>query len=221
MTDFACPYCKKAFKKESSVESHKCEKRTRHLNQRNPESRIGFQTFQTFYRTTTKSFNDFADSSYYKAFVRFGLYCVDAKVISPGDYADWLIKRKTRIDDWNKDTVYTAYLVDYLPTEPVGPALTRSIKSAITWSESSEAPSQDWLRYGNINSIAFCIITGRLSGWALYNSSSGQGLLERLSDSPLLQQCWPYIDSDTWGKTFSVRDADRKYAKQILQQAGW
>lgn len=218
---FECEYCKRSFKREETVASHKCEKRSRHEAQNTPESRIAFQTFVLFYGKTTKTFEDFVDSSYYKAFSRFGEYCVQVKVISPEDYARWLIKNQKRIDDWNKDTVYTKYLVDYLPTEPVGPALTRSIHAAMKWADQTAAPSHDWLRYGNINTIAYAITSGRLSGWALYNSKSGHEALDKLSDSPLLAQCYPYIDSEIWGATFKKRETDQKYAKDILRQAGW
>lgn len=221
MTEFTCSYCSKSFKRQETVDTHKCERRSRYQSQNTTESRIAFNTFQTFYHATTKTFDDFAASSYYKAFSRFGEYCVQVKVISPEDYAKWLIKNKKRIDDWNKDTLYTAYLVDYLPTEPVGPALTRSIKAAVNWAEKNSAPSHDWLRYGNLTTIAYSITTGKLSGWALYNSASGHELLTRLSDSPLLDQCWPYVDSEKWARTFKSHTVDQTYAKDIMQQAGW
>lgn len=221
MSDFECEYCNKSFKRQETVDTHKCERRARYQTQNTTESRIAFQTFQTFYNNTTKTFDDFAHSSYYKAFHKFGDYCVQVKVISPEDYTRWLIKNKKRIDDWHKDTVYTAYLVDYLPTEPVGTALVRSIRAAMKWSEKSTAPSHDWLRYGNLTNIAFNITSGRLSGWALYNSESGHEALARLSDSPLLEECWPYIDSEVWGMTFKSRSTDQEFAKDIMRQAGW
>ena len=84
------------------------------------------------------------------------------------------------------------------------------------------APANDWLKYGNLNSISYSIITGRLSGWALYNSKSGQQLLEKMSDTPaLLRECWPYIDCNKWQDVFKKRMIDTSYAKDILNKAGW
>lgn len=218
---FKCEYCDKEFKRAETVLSHRCEKRSRYENQTTPESRIGLHTYRMFYGNQPKTFDDFASSSYYKAFVKFGKYCVDVNVISPEDYARWLIKTKKKIDHWNKDSFYTEYLVSYLPTEPVGSALTRSITTSVKWSEKTSAPAHDWLRYGNLNTIAYDITTGRLSGWALYNSTSGHEVLDKLSDSPLLSQCWPYIDSEVWAATFKRRTVDQTYAKEILRTAGW
>lgn len=218
---YVCNYCTRDFKKESTLLSHKCHKRDRFLSQHEPGPRIGFRTFQNFYRNKAKTFSDYADSSYYKAFTKFGQYCVDVKVISPEDYGTWLISNKKRIDDWTSDRLYTEYLVDYLPREPVGPALTRAISHAITWSESNDAPSNGWLRYGNVNSIAFAIVTGRISGWALYNSQSGQAVLDKIAESTLLSQCWSYVDPEIWSRTFNERVEDQRYAKDILKQAGW
>ena len=221
VTDHSCEYCGRSFKKAQTVLSHKCEKRDRYDLKNETYSRIAFHAFNSMYKKQ-KSFNEFASSAYYKAFTKFGKYCIDIKVISPEEYSLWLIKNKKRIDDWTRDSLYSEYLIDFLPREDVGQALTRAISHSIKWSEKLNAPSNDWLRYGNLNTISYSIVTGRLSGWALYNSNSGQELLERMSGTPaLLKECWPYIDTDTWKNTFQHKKLDTSYAWDILSKAGW
>lgn len=221
MTDYQCEYCEKTFKKEQTVLSHKCEKRDRHSAKNEAWSRIAFHAFNGLYKKQ-KSFGEFASSAYYKAFTKFGQYCIDVKVISPEEYATWLISNKKRLDQWTSDSVYSEYLIDFLPREEVGQALTRAIKHSVIWSEKMNAPANDWLKYGNLNSISYSIITGRLSGWALYNSKSGQELLGKMSDTPaLLRECWPYIDCNKWQDVFKKRTIDTSYAKDILNKAGW
>jgi hypothetical protein len=221
VTVYSCEYCGKSFKKSQTILTHKCEKRDRHDSKNETYSRIAFHAFNSMY-PKQKSFNEFASSAYYKAFTKFGKYCIEVKVISPEEYSLWLIKNKKRIDDWTRDSLYSEYLIDFLPREDVGQALTRAITNSIKWSEKINAPSKDWLRYGNLNTISYSIVTGRLSGWALYNSNSGQDLLERMSGTPaLLKECWPYIDSDIWKNTFQHKKTDTSYAWDILGKAGW
>jgi hypothetical protein len=88
------------------------------------------------------------------------------------------------------------------------------------WSEKTESPAQDCLRYGNTNGLVYAVTTGRISPWVIYNSESGQKFLSELS-SEQVQMIWPYIDSDVWQKKFSDYAADQEYAREILTKAGW
>jgi phosphoribosyl 1,2-cyclic phosphodiesterase len=79
----------------------------------------------------TKSFDDFADSPYYRAFVKFGRYSTDTRVINPPRMIDWLLKNNKRIDNWCSDSVYTEYLLHYLQHEVVDDALTRAVEFSV------------------------------------------------------------------------------------------
>lgn len=222
---YQCEFCKKTFARESTIAVHMCEPKRRRMQQNERGVQIGFQAYLEFYRLMNKSskqrtFDDFADSPYYKAFVKFGRYCVDTKVINPSRMIDWLLKNQKKIDQWCSDRIYTEYLIDYLQIESVADALARSVEYSIDWAERNQARPQDCLRYGSANGTCYAIVTGRISPWVIYNSESGQQFLDSLSSEQVLM-IWPYINSDIWQKKFHSNSEDQEYARDILNTAGW
>ena len=222
---YTCQYCKKDFIKEASLAVHSCEPRRRRQEQSERGVQLGLQAYLKFYQLTQgsaklKTFDDFADSPYYKAFVKFGRYCVAVKAINPARFIEWVLKQNKKIDHWCKDSVYTEYLLDYLRVENVNDALARAMEFGIDWSEESGNPPEDCLRYGNSNKMSYAVNTGRISPWVIYNSESGQKFLNEL-DPTQIAMVWPYIDADFWMKKFKDYPADQEYAKDILQKAGW
>ena len=222
---YQCEFCKKSFAKESTIVAHMCEPKRRRLEQSDRGVQLGLQAFVQFYRTLqgsnkAKTFEDFANSPYYRAFTKFGRYCIDTRVINPPRMIDWLLKNNKKIDNWCSDKIYTEYLLYYLQTEAVGDALARAIEHSITWAEKNTAQPQDCLRYGNTNAICYAITAGRISPWVIYNSESGQGFLASLS-SDQVAMIWQYINSDIWSKRFAELPEDQAYAQEILTRAGW
>lgn len=220
-----CQYCKKEFLKETSLLVHLCEPRRRVQEQTERGVELGLQAYLKFYTLTQgsaklKTFADFADSSYYRAFVKFGRYCVSIKAINPERFIEWLLKQNKKLHHWCHDRVYSEYLVAYLQSEAVVDALARAIEFSIGWNEATNNPSHDYLRYGNSNAISYAISTGRISPWIIYNSDSGRKFLSDLNVEQV-SMIWSYIDSDFWKKKFRDYPADAEYAKEILAQAGW
>lgn len=182
---YTCQYCKKEFVKEGSLAVHSCEPRRRRMEKDEAGVRLGFQAYIKFYELTQgsaklKTFDDFAESPYYKAFVKFGRYCVSIRAINPARFTEWVLKQNKKIDHWCKDSVYTEYLIDYLKVENVNDALARAVEFGIDWSEKSGHPAEDCLRYGNTNAMAYAVGTGRISPWVIYNCESGQKFLSEL-----------------------------------------
>jgi hypothetical protein len=220
-----CEYCKKEFVRETSIQAHMCEPKRRRRERDEPGPRLGFQAYIRFYESMAgsarnKTHDTFCESSYYRAFVKFGHYCVNTRVINPDRFMAWLLKNNRKIDHWCSDKVYTEYLVDHLKVEAVDDALTRAIEFGIDWSEKNTSPAHDCMRYGNANVLCYAVTAGRISAWVIYNSESGQKFLSEL-DATQVSMIWPYIDSDAWQKRFQDRPQDQAYAKNILKQAGW
>ena len=204
---------------------HMCEPKRRRLARDEAGVRMGFQAYIRFYETMqgsakNKTHDDFCESPYYRAFVKFGNYCVNTMVIAPDRFMAWLLKNQKKIDRWASDTLYTEYLIWYLTIEAVDDALARAMEYSIDWAEKQGNPAQDCVRYGNSNAVCYAITTGRLSPWVIYNSESGQQFLANLN-SEQVAMIWPYIDSDVWQKKFADYAADAEYAREILRQAGW
>lgn len=222
---YTCEFCKKTFMKESSAAVHMCEPKRRRLEQSERGVQLGLQAYLKFYETMQgsarlKSFEDFAESPYYRAFVKWGRYCVNTRVINPTQFMTWLLRNQKKIDRWSSDQFYTDYLIEYLRLEAVQDALARAVEHSMTWQERTGHPAHDMLRYGNHNAVCYDITAGRISPWVIYNCESGQRFLTELT-SEQLAMIWPYIDSDQWQRRFADYAADQEYAKEILQQAGW
>ena len=222
---YRCQYCRRDFVRESTLAVHLCEPRRRRQEQNERGVQLGFQAYLRFYEITQgsarlKTFDDFADSPYYRAFVKFGRYCVDIRAINPARFTDWVVRQNKKLDHWCSDTLYTEYLIDYLRTEATQDALARAIEFGIEWSEKSGHPAHDCLRYGNTNAMVYAVTTGRISPWVIYNSESGQKFLSGL-DTQQVAMVWPYIDSDFWQRKFHDYAADQQWAQHMLSQAGW
>jgi len=225
LTQFICQYCKKSFQRESSLAVHVCEPKRRYQERDEVGVQIGMQSYLRFYEITQgsaklKTFDDFAESPYYRAFVKYGRYCVSIRAINVNRFTEWLLKNNKKIDHWCRDSVYTEYLMDYLRREAVSDALARAMEQAIAWSEDTGNPDRDYLRYGNSNVVCHAITTGRISAWVVYNCDSGQELLSRLS-SEQIAMIWPMIDTDFWQHKFKDYAADVEYCRNLLQKAGW
>jgi hypothetical protein len=211
--------------KESSLAVHSCEPRRRRMEKDESGVRLGFNAYLKFYELTQgsarlKTYDNFCESAYYRAFVKFGRYCVGIRAVNPEQFVRWVLKQNKKIDHWCKDTVYTEYLTDYLRVENVNDALARAVEFGIDWSEKNGHPAEDCLRYGNTNAMVYAVTAGRISPWIIYNSESGQKFLSEL-DATQVAMIWPYIDSDFWMKKFRDYPADQEYVKDILQKAGW
>ena len=224
-SNFTCRYCERSFSKETTLSVHVCEQKKRWQEQSERGVQLGLQGYLKFYEYTQgsaklKSWDDFATSPYYRAFVKWGRYCVDVRVIQPERFLEWLLKNNKKIDNWCSDRLYTEYLVTHVQKETVNDALARAIEYGLDWSEKTASPAHDCLRYGSANATCHAVTTGRISAWVIYNSESGQKFLTELN-AEQVSMIWPYVDSDIWQKKFADYPGDQEYAKEILTQAGW
>ena len=220
-----CSYCNKSFQRETSLAVHVCEPKRRHRERDEVGVQIGLQAYLRFYEITQgsarlKTFDDFAASAYYRAFVKFGRYCQSIRAINIPRFIEWLLRQNKKIDHWCRDSIYTEYLADYLRNENIADSLERAVEHAVFWQETSGHPAQDYLRFGNDNAICYAITSGRISAWILYNCESGQEFLSRINTEQVAM-IWPWIDADFWQKKFQDYPADTVYVQDILQKAGW
>lgn len=220
-----CGFCHREFVRETSLSVHLCEPKRRHSEREEAGVRIGFNTWLRFYEITqgsnrNRSWDEFVESSYYKAFVRFGRHAVAIRAVNTTAFADWLIQHNRKIDHWCRDTVYGEWLSEYICSESMTDGLSRTLETAIEWAEKNHSTAEHMLRYGNANQISYLISTGRISPWVLYNTESGTKFLQELNTENIAT-IWPMINSDLWQKRFRDYAADSEYVRQILTQAGW
>lgn len=223
-TEHSCEFCNRSFIRENTMLKHLCETKRRWQDKDKHGNRIGHAAFMQFYnkhsRKSKKDYMDFAKSAYYTAFVKFGNYCVEAQVLNPGRYADWLLKEKISIDNWNRDTNYTRFIMDFLKAEDPLDAIARSIETCIVLAEGDKIPTKDTLRYGNRNKICFEITKGKISPWMLYHSTSGLEFLGSL-DPTQEKMIFDYINPEQWAIKFKRSTNIINEVKELLKAAGY
>jgi len=222
-----CKYCQKEFRKESTLVAHLCESKRRWQQEKDVGVQLGMRAYLRFYELSQgsaklKSYEDFVNSSYYIAFVKFGRYMVDIRTVNAAKFTDWLLKNNKKLDHWCKETLYLEWLADYIKREPVQDALERALKEMQEYADTSQTLAGDFSHYflhGNGNRICHHISSGRVSPWVVYNSSSGVAFLDTLNQEQL-QIVLPWIDPDFWQQKFKDYAADTEWVKDILQKAG-
>lgn len=224
---YKCKYCEREFRKESTLAAHLCEPKRRWQQETETGVQFGFRSYIQFYETTQgsaklKSYEDFVNSPYYNAFVRYGRHLVAIRAVNSNSFTTWLLKNNKKLDHWCKDSFYDEWLQDYIKKEAVQDALERGLKEMQEYAEHNRDLRNgflDYFRYGNSNRICHHITTGRISAWVVYNCSSGVSFLEGL-DSGQIDMIMPYIDPDYWQRRFHDYMADTEWAKHVLQEAG-
>jgi hypothetical protein len=224
-TNFGCEFCGRTFLRESTVFNHICETKRRWQDKDKHGNRIGFQSWLQFYTKNTatkkkRDYMDFVKSSYYLAFVKFGIYCSEVNVINVSRYIDWLLNNKIKIDIWTSDTNYTKFLVSYLREEDSMDAVARSIETMIDLASIDKIPAKDVLRYGNRNKICYAITTGKISPWVLYHSDSGKKFLDEL-DATQIKMILDYINPELWAIKFKRSAETVQQVKGLLNEAGY
>jgi hypothetical protein len=224
-TAFRCDFCSRDFRRESTLLAHMCEAKRRHRERDEVGVQIGLSAYLKFYEITQgsarlKTWQDFASSAYYRAFVKFGRHCQSIRAVNIPAFTQWLIRGNVKLDHWCWDQVYTDYLLQHVTQETITDALERAVLTSLEWSERTNNPSQDYLRYGNDNQICHDITRGRVTAWAVYNCASGQEFLARVNPEQLAM-IWPWVDADIWQRRFRDYPADQLHAQEILSQAGW
>ena len=85
---YKCEYCNRTFKRENSLAVHMCERKRRALSRTEKHVVAGYDAYNYWYKLAmgskkNKTYEDFAGSQYYSAFVKFGRYVLDIRAISP------------------------------------------------------------------------------------------------------------------------------------------
>lgn len=224
MTDvYKCEYCNKVFKRESTLSVHMCERKRRYMSKNDKDVQLAFRSYQLFYRIGTnakgdKSFDDFAASQYYTAFVKYAKYCIDLRVDDVAEYTRWLLKNQVRIDRWTSDRNFAAWIKTRLKTESHDRAIERTIMFLQEWSKESGNNWNEYFRIIPPNLAVFHICSGKISPWLIYGSSQAQELLDKLS-SEQIKMVTDYIEPIYWQRVIQTRPEEMTWVEGILEEA--
>lgn len=221
---FECKYCKKAYRKESTLAAHLCEPKRRVQQEKETGVQLGLQAYIRFYELTqgsakTKNYESFMDSNYYNAFVKFGRHMVKIRAVNPKAFIEYVIKENKKLDHWCKDAVYEDYLYKYVRREGAQDALERALKEMQRYADEIDIDFEDYFRKGSAGKICQHISNGRMSAWVVYHCDSGINFLANLNEEHV-GIVMPWIDPTHWQHRFKDYVADVEWTKQILEKAG-
>lgn len=221
--NFKCEYCGKLFAKEKTLVVHICEQKRRHLSKDEKHVQAGLLTFQRFYEIaqkgkSQKTFDDFVNSPYYTAFVKFGSFLVNTAPIYPERFIDFVIKSGVKLDHWCRDELYDTYIQELIKIEPADGAIQRSIKTMMDWGDKNSAPWEHYFQYVNLNRATHDIKEGLVSPWLVLNTKSGKEMLKRMNDEQL-EIISSVIDPQFWMRRFKSLPADVELVKDVIKEA--
>lgn len=220
---YKCEYCSKEFAKEKTLAVHICEQKRRHLSKNEKHVQAGLLTYQRFYDITQrgknkKTFDDFASSPYYTAFIKFGSFLVNTAPINPERFIDFVVKSGVKLDHWCRDELYETYITDLIKTEPSESAVQRSIKTMMDWADKNDSVWEHYFQYVNLNRATHDIKEGLISPWLVLNTKSGKEMLKKMNDEQL-EIISQIIDPVFWVRKFKALPADMELVKDIVKEA--
>lgn len=220
--NYKCEYCGKDFAREKTLAVHICEQKRRHLSKTEKHVQAGLLTFQRFYDIaqkgkTKKNFDEFAQSPYYTAFVKFGSFLVNTAPIYPERFIDFVVKSGVKLDHWCRDELYDQYIVEMIKSEPADGAIQRTIKTMMDWADNNSAPWEHYFQYVNLNRATHDIKEGLVSPWMVLNTKSGKDMLKRMNDEQL-EIIGPVIDPQFWLRRFKALPADVELIKDVVKE---
>jgi hypothetical protein len=205
-----CKYCKRAFAKEATLAVHLCEQKRRWQAKDDKWVQLGFQAYLRFFAYTQptarpKTYEEFSESPYYLAFVKFGRYMINVRCVNTSAFIDWVIKNNKKLDKWATDKNYEEFLKNWIKHENHLDAINRTLESAGEWARQNAAQPNAYFRYAQPSRVIHDLSRGRVSPWCLYCCASGQVFLNTLTESNLAL-VYDWIDPDYWGNKISTAD---------------
>jgi hypothetical protein len=221
---FECKYCGTKFHKESTLSTHMCVKKRRHMEIESPASRFGFRAFQRFYDLTTtskkpKTTQEFIDSPYYIDFVKFGNHLANLKPIYPDKFIDSVVLGGIKLKDWTNDIVYYMYVDDLIKKEPATAAIERTIAEIVDWSTANNTEFNEFFSQISANEAAHLIQAGKISPWALYLCETGGNLMDRFT-ADHSRIIGGIIEPSYWMRKFKKEADEVEFIRSILDQSG-
>jgi len=221
-SSYKCPYCGKSFAKEKTLVVHVCEPKRRHMSKNEKHVQLALLTYQRFYEISqkqkNKTFDEFAKSPYYNAFVKFGSFMSNANPIYPEKFIDFVIKSGVKLDHWCRDELYDTYLQELLKIEPADGAIQRTINTMMDWADNNEATWNHYFYYANLNKATHDIKEGKISPWILLQSKSGKKMLKNMNDEQL-GIIGDIINPQFWLSRFKKLPADVELVKEVIAEA--
>jgi hypothetical protein len=167
-----------------------CERKRRFMQKDEKRVQLGFMVYNRFFEITQnqkvlKSYEEFCNSPYYNAFVKFGSFVNNVGPIYPEKFIDYVIKSGVKLDHWCQDSLYESYLYEMLKVESADAAVSRTLETMIEWGDKNNVPFNHYFKYATSNRLVHDIRDGKISPWVILNCKTGKDRLNQLTDEQL------------------------------------
>lgn len=219
---YVCQFCKKGFMKEGTLVVHICEQKRRHLAQHEKHVVLGYDTFNRFYKLSQnfkgdKTYDEFARSPYYNAFVKFGSFVSNVNPLYPDRFIDYVVRSGVKLDHWCRDEIYDTYVVDLIKTETVETAIERGVNHMMKWGTDNNAPWNHYFLYVSLSRACYDIKDGKISPWLVLNSTNGKAMIKKFDDTQLMAVN-AVMDIPFWLNKFKRQPADVDVIKKVIKE---
>ncbi len=219
---FVCQYCKHGYTKESSLMTHICEQKRRHLAKAEKHVVIAHQAFIRFFQLTqnakgVKTYEEFSKSPYYNAFVKFGSFVSNTSPLYPQKYIEFVVTSGAKLDQWCRDELYERYILNLIMTESADTALERTLGHMQAWADKNNTLWNCYFKHVSPNRVVFDIKDGKISPWVVLNCKSGKSMLTSLVDEQL-NIIEKFIDPTAWLKKFKQHPADVILIREVAKE---
>ena len=221
---YVCEYCNTGYTREKTLAVHMCEKKRRALQKDEKRVRYGFYAFQRFYKLSAgakkeKTYEDFCNSPYYNAFVKFGSFINNVRPLYPERYIDHVVTSRVKLDHWCREEMYEKYAIDLIRKEGVETALERSVMTMMEWAEENEpAPWNHYFAHISLNRAVWNIKDGKISPWLILNCKSGKEMLSKFNDEQLTM-IYHVMDPEHWAMRFKRNPKDVELVKEVVKES--
>jgi hypothetical protein len=217
-----CKYCRRTFAKEMTLAVHVCEQKRRWQAKDDKWTQLGFQAYLRFFTYTqptarAKTYEEFSESPYYTAFVKFGRYMLNTKCVNATAFIDWVIKNNKKLDKWATDKTYEDFLKHWIKHENHLDAIDRTIETTQEWASTHDSVFNHYFAYAQPSRIVHDLARGRISPWCMYCSSSGVALLATLSPDDL-DAVYDFIDPDYWGQKIRTDPVTAMEVESVMKE---
>ncbi len=219
---YVCQYCGSAYVKESTLAVHMCEQKRRALAKTEKHVQMGYQAYVRFFQLsqkakTIKTYEEFAKSPYYNAFIKFGSFLSNVNPLYLDRYVDYVVTSGVKLDHWCREELYYDYVLDLIKKEPAEVALQRSIGTMMDWAEKNDSQWNHYFKYVSLNRAVYDIKDGKISPWIVLNSETGRAMLSKFNDEQL-GIIFTVMEPEFWALRFRRYPADIELVKEVIKE---
>lgn len=200
-----------------------CKKKRRWLRREDRDVMLGFNAYREFYKRHykqhQKTYEQFMNSNYFDSFVKFGKHIIDINAVNPVEFINFIINSAIPLNKWCYNSVYEQYVIWLTSQETPERALERNMLLMEQWALDNNEEWTDFFRKIDTTVAMNYIRTGRISPWLLYNTETGQELLDRLRDDQLVL-IQKVLNPYKWNAKFKKHKDDVENIYTVCKKAG-